>query len=519
VTSVERITRRVALSVGAAGALSVALAACTPTKPGPTTGPTHTPAAPPPWSSLASKVKGPLALPGQADYGQVKLTENPIYDSAEPLAVLTASSAQDVAAALAFAHTYRVPLAMRAGGHSYPGWSSGGAPGTGMPSSLVIDTRGMSGVSVATDGTATVGAGASLAQVYSTLGGAGRAIGAGSCATVGAAGLTLGGGVGVLTRAYGLACDQVQSFQIVTADGRIRTASSSSNPDLFWACRGGGGGHLGVVTSITYRTVAAPTVTTFYYSWPFSAAASVVAAWQSWMPSTDPQLWTTLKLLGGQVHSSGPAISMSGTWIGAPAALSAQLASLFSRIGAALTAQSVATKSYLNAMMGYAGCANVPIAQCQTGPGGALTREPFANTSHIGTTALSSAGIGALIAQVQGAQGVSGMTEGGISMDALGGVVSQVSADDSAFFYRNAPMTIQYTSTFQTGASPDPYWSYVRGFRQAMTPYWGNTAYVNYSDATLTDAPTAYFGSNASRLARIRRTYDPQGLFTQPQSY
>lgn len=507
------------MGAGAAGMLSIALAACAPARPAPTATPTPTPTGPPPWSSLASKVSGTLALPGQAAYGEVKLTENPIYDGAEPLAVLTADSAQDVSRALVFARDYGVPLALRSGGHSYPGWSSGGAPGTGMPPSLVIDTRGMSRVTVAQNGTATVGAGASLAQVYSALGSAGRAIGAGSCATVGAAGLTLGGGVGVLTRSFGLTCDQVESLQIVTADGRIRTASASSEPDLFWACRGGGGGHLGVVTSLTYRTAAAPTVTTFSYSWAFSSAASVVEAWQAWMPGTDSRLWTTLKLLGGQVHGSGPAISMSGTWTGAPGLLGSQLAPLFSRIGAPLAAQSVATTSYLNAMMGYAGCANVPVSRCQTGPGGALSRQPFANTSHIGSSPLPSAGIAALIAQVRAAQTVAGMTEGGISMDALGGVVAKTAASETAFFYRTAPMTVQYTSTFQTGVDPAPYWAYVRGFRTALIPYWGNTAYVNYADAALTDAPAAYFGGNAARLAKVARTYDPRGLFTQPQAY
>jgi hypothetical protein len=513
----SQLTRRSALSLGVAGALGLALAACVPSHP--VTTPTPTPVGPPDWTGLASEVKGTLLRPGQAGYDQVRLTENPIYDGARPLAVLTASSAADVAAGLNFATKYRVPLALRSGGHSYPGWSSGGAAGTGMPSSLVIDLRGMSGVSLNQDGTATVGAGASLADVYSTIGNAGRAIAAGSCATVGASGLTLGGGVGVLVRAYGLTCDQVTSFEIVTADGTVRTANATTNPDLFWACRGGGGGHLGVVTSITYRTVPAPTVTMFYLGWSMSSAASVIAAWQSWAPQADPQLWSTLKLLGGQTHPGGPNISMSGTWIGSPAAFDAQLAPFLAMIDGPLTARSVNTRSYVAAMMSYAGCANTPVAQCQTGPGGALKREPYAATSHVGYTPLDSGAIADLIAQVQGAQNVPGMTEGGISMDSLGGVVGSLAPDATAFVHRKALMTVQYTSTFGVGADPTAYLAYVRGFRAAMTPHWGNTAYVNYADASLTDAATAYFGDNAARLAQIARKFDPKGLFTQPQAY
>jgi FAD binding domain/Berberine and berberine like len=510
----QRVSRRNVLALGVVG---VALAGCTPSQTRPT--PTRTPVGPPDWAALAASITGTLLRPGQAGYDQVRLTENPSYDGARPLAVLTAKSPADVASGLKFAAKYSVPLALRSGGHSYPGWSSGGAAGTGMPSSLVIDTRGMSQVILNSDGTVTVGAGASLADVYSTIGTAGRAIAAGSCATVGAAGLTLGGGVGVLVRAYGLTCDQVTSFQVVTADGAVRTASSTSNPDLYWACRGGGGGHLGVVTTITYRTVAAPTVTTFYLSWAMASAASVIAAWQDWAPTADPRLWSTLKLLGGQSHSGGPGISMSGTWIGPASELNAQFAPFLSAANAPLSERDVNTQTYLQAMLGYAGCGHIPIAQCQTGPGGALTREPYANTSHVAYTKLDSDGIADLIAQVQGAQNVVGMTEGGISMDALGGAVATLAAGATAFVHRAALMTVQYTSTFAVGADPGPYFSYVRGFRAAMTPHWGDSAYVSYADAAIQNSSAAYFGANASRLASIARTYDPHGLFTQPQPY
>lgn len=511
------LTRRDVLVFGAAGAVGLVLAGCAPQPPKPK--PTHTPSGPPDWPSLASDIKGTLRLPGQSGYDQAKLTEDPSYDDSQPLAILTAASPADVAAGLLFAGKYAVPLAIRSGGHSYPGWSSGGAPGTGMPPSLVVDTRGMSQVTVNADGTATVGAGASLATVYSTLGQAGRALAGGSCATVGVSGLTLGGGVGVLVRAYGLTCDALTEVQIVTADGRVRTASATQEPDLFWACRGGGGGHLGVVTSLTFKTVPAPQVTTFYLSWPFKAASSVIAAWQGWAPKADPQLWSTLKLLGGTSHPSGPDISMSGTWLGDPGALDGQFAPFLAAISARPSEKDVATHTYLDAMMRYAGCAGIPLDQCNTGPGGALTRQPYANTSHVGYTPLDAQGIADLVAQVQHAQSVPGLDEGGISMDALGGAVASVAPGDSAFVHRAALMTVQYTSTFADGADPAPFFGYVRGFRSAMTPHWGDHAYVNYADAALADPASAYFGANAPRLARIAKTYDRTGLFTQPQSY
>jgi FAD/FMN-containing dehydrogenase len=473
--------------------------------------------APADWARLSARLDGTLLVPGDGAYDATRRLENPRYDSAMPLAILVAASAADVAAGLAFAAEHDVPLAVRSGGHNYPGWSAGGAAGTGVPPSLVIDTRGMSNIAVGEDGTARVAAGASLAQVYAAVGGAGRALAAGSCATVGVAGLTLGGGVGVLVRAYGLTCDALTELQIVTADGTVRTVSDTADPDLFWACRGGGGGHLGVVTALTFATHPAPTVTTWNLRWPFADAAAVIAAWQSWAPHADPRLWSTLKLLNGARYTAGPGLFLSGTWIGEPDAAAAALRPLLTAVGAQPSQQSSAAHSYLDAMMGYAGCRNIPVQRCTTGPGGKLTRESAAATSHVASAPLGEAGIAVLLALVEAAKDVPGLGEGGVSLDALGGAVADLADDATAFGHRSAMMTVQYTATFQDGADPAPLDSYVHDFRTAMVPYWGYGAYVNYADASITNWADAYFAGNAARLARVRKQYDPHGLFTQPQ--
>ncbi len=146
--------------------------------------------------------------------------------------------------------------------------------------------------------TATVGAGTRLIDFYHGLAAKGRAVPGGSCPTVGIAGLTLGGGIGVTARAYGLTCDSLESLQIVTANGAVLTATASPGQysDLFWACQGGGGGNFGVVTSFTFRTAAGPEPVLFSLSWPWSQAARVVAAWQSWAPNAPDALWSNLHL-------------------------------------------------------------------------------------------------------------------------------------------------------------------------------------------------------------------------------
>jgi len=460
------------------------------------------------WSRLRRSVRGSLVLPSDVTYDRVRLTQNPRYDGQRPLAVLSVASAKDVATAIRFAQDHDVVVAIRSGGHSYPGWSGGGSP-----RALVIDVRPLHGVQFA--GTkATVGAGAALAHVYDAVSRKGRAVAAGSCPTVGVAGLTLGGGVGVLTRAYGLTCDFVRSMQVVTADGQVRTVDRHHDPDLFWALRGGGGGHLGVVTSLTLRTVSAPTLQTAFFQWPASAATQVVTAWQAWAPTADARLWSTVKVLGGQKHANGPVVLVSVTWTGPEPAFDGQLAGLLAHVPAP-TVNSRATRSYREAMFSYAGCSNVPARQCATGPGGALTRESLAATSHVAYALLDSFAIDGLVGRVAAG---GALKEVGVSIDALGGRVSDVAPAATAFVHREALATVQYTATFPPGSAVQAD-RFVRGSRAAMVAHWGDHAYVNYADAKLPRFRQAYFGANAARLAQVRAAYDPHHFFTQPQDY
>jgi FAD/FMN-containing dehydrogenase len=350
--------------------------------------------------------------------------------------------------------------------------------------------------------------------VYDELGPRGRGIPGGSCPTVGIAGLTQGGGVGVLTRAYGLTCDSVTAMQVVLAGGRIVTASADEDSDLFWALRGGGGGHLGVVTSFTFTTFAAPTITRAYVAWPYAAADQVVPQFLRTVPRADRKLWATLKLLGGKSHPSGPALFMSATWTGPASGMSSALQPFLSQVPSPTT-DSRSTASYLDTMLTYAGCSSIPVDQCHTGPGGSLDREAFAATSHIINS--PHVDMGALQAQLSAAQD-SGLKEAGISIDSLGGSVNDVGGDDTAFGHRGALATVQYTATYDSGPATAAT-TYVRGFRSAMTGAWGTGAYVNYADASLSDYQQAYFGANAGRLAQAHATYDPNGFFTQPQDY
>jgi FAD/FMN-containing dehydrogenase len=474
-------------------------------------GPTQS--APPDWQALARAMKGSLLRPTASGYATASRSYNPRFDgSTRPEAIARCATADDVTAAVRFAADARVPFAMRSGGHSYGGWST--SPG------LVVDVSGLNAVTVDTaSGTARIGAGAKLAEVYAGLAARGVAVAGGSCPTVGIAGLALGGGLGVLNRSFGLTCDAIRAVDIVTADGTLRhvSARADADSDLFWALRGGGGGSFGAVTALTMAVRSAPRIATFFYAWDLGRAHDVLAAWQQWVGRTDRKLWSTCKLLADP-GTGRQRVSISGTWTGTPSTLDAQLAPLLATAGSAPTSKARHQLSYAQAMLFEAGCSTSDsAAECIAEALTPQSRQAFAATSSVVGAALPAAAVDAAIAQVKAALNVAGMIEGGVSFDVLGGAVGEVAADATAFVHRQAFAIAQYTATF-SGGDAGPFDAYVRGFRAAMQPWCGDSAYVNYADPSIADHGSAYWGANYARLQQVKRAVDPTGLFTFPQA-
>jgi FAD/FMN-containing dehydrogenase len=472
-----------------------------------------TPAKPADWAALAKDLDGLLIRPGDSRYTSARKLFQPQYDSIKPSAVAYVSGTHDVATCLAFAKKHNVPVTARSGGHSYAGWSTG----TG----LVLDVGELAGISTGS-GSATVGAGARLIDVYDGLAAHRVTVPAGSCPTVGVTGLALGGGVGLTGRAYGLTCDNLTSAEIVTADGKARKVSASSDADLFWALRGGGGGNFGVVTSLSFRTHPAPECAYAFLSWPWSKAAAVVRAWQAWAPSAPDAMWADLHLL---VWADGRTqLGSTVNYLGSATSLANQI----DRLSVAPEAHPVHTASYqetMQVMAGVAGwteaAAHLPGSLPGQRPTGKVTRESYGAKSDIFTRPLSAAG--ALVAAVErypktGPQGGSA----GVAFDALGGAINRVKAADTAFVHRNGLFLAQYTANYPAGVvggtGADRSWSWLNGVWTSMRPYASGQAYQNYIDPRLTGWEQAYYGANATRLRSVKRTYDPSGLFHFPQS-
>ncbi|MEU9475767.1 FAD-dependent oxidoreductase [Streptomyces sp. NPDC048191] len=463
------------------------------------------------WTGLAHDLDGTLVRPGDATWATAHQLYNTRFDGLKPAAVAYVAHADDIRTTLAYAQAHGVRVSIRNGGHSYAGYSSG-------DNRLILDVSRLNRIRVS-GGTAVVGAGAKLIDVYRGLAAKGVTIPAGSCPTVGVSGLVLGGGHGVASRAYGLTCDSLTQATVITADGTQVTANASSHSDLFWALRGAGNGNFGVVTELQFRTHPAPQAVTAYMTWPWAKAAAVLKAWQEWGPSQPDEIWSSLHLECSPGRT--PAVSVACFSLGTYGELQNAVDRLAHAAGANASSVTLRRRGYEEAMEIYAGCSSFSAdAQCHLpgstpgrSPQGRLGRETYTARSDFFDRSLSAAGIQTVLRQIASVRGGAGS----IAFTALGGAVNRVSPTATAFVHRRSRMLAQYIASWGAGASGGTAQSWLTSAHNAMKPYASGAAYQNYTDPTLTDWKKAYYGDAVTRLGKVKMSYDPQRFFSYAQ--
>ena len=474
------------------------------------------------WAALGRELPpGALLRPGDQGYPAARLLFDPRFDGLRPAGIASCGTAANVASCISFARRFGLPIAARSGGHSYAGWSS--------TTGLMVDVGPMQSFRV--DGSrVTVGAGLRLIDFYTQLAARGLAVPGGSCPTVGIAGLTLGGGVGVLGRQYGLTCDNLVGLEMVTADGRIRQVDAGHDPDLLWASQGGGGGNFGIATSFTFTARPLASLTQFFLSWPWSQAARVVGGWQGWAPHLSDQWWANLHLAAAPGAAVPLSVQVGGTFLGSPADAGGELSRLFAAVGSDPSSGEPFESPYLHAMLIEAGCSDlttgpVPPARVAARPPARRSAGARARAGQVRFLHPAAAGVRAGFADSRRGA-VSGSTprgggSGGIALDACGGAINKPGPGDTAFVHRDALFLAQYTTTWATGAAGGGVGrqrDWQRTWYQEMRPYASGQAYQNYIDPALANWRQAYYGANYPRLARIKAAYDPGRLFRFPQA-
>jgi FAD/FMN-containing dehydrogenase len=452
------------------------------------------------WKALAGDLDGTLLGPGRRAIGTAVRLYNPRFDKLEPLVVVQAASADDIVTTVKFAARSGLHLQARSGGHSYVGASA-------AQGAIQLDVRRLSSLRYdAASKTMTVGAGAGILPVHAALDPHGRTIPTGTCATVGAAGLTLGGGLGVEDRAFGLTCDALESVTIVTPDGALVTADVDRHPDLLWACRGGGGGNFGVVTKFRYRTFPAYSMSTFYLRWDEAATERVIKGWQRRARVQSKTSWSNLHLdaSSGRVVPAVFGVSFDGQG-------PAESAAVVAAIGVEPAGHVLSTRPHLSGVLALAGCSDRTVEQCRLPPHGTLPREISVAGSDVLGTALAPASVRRL-AQLMRARAAAGLPAS-VIVDPLGGRIAEGSAAGSAFPWRDAFATVQWyvgMPTVPTAAAVASTYDWIdQGHRAVAASAVG--AYVNYLEPGR--PVSSYYGKSYPRLRRLRRRYDPDRLF------
>jgi hypothetical protein len=448
------------------------------------------------WSALRSALAGELLLPGAPGYEAARRSAIGNFDHVRPRAVALCTTPSDVSETLAFARRTGVRVAPRSGGHCFGGRSS--------TEGIVIDVSPMRSVSVV-DGMATVGAGARLGDLYDVLADHGFTLPAGCGPRVGIAGLTLGGGLGLLGRRHGLTSDWLRAAQVVLADGRVVECDAERLPDLFWALRGAGGGQFGVVTSLVFDTVPAPEATGFHLQWTQEHAAAVVEAWQSCAPIGPDELGASV--LVSAEGDEPPVVTLLGTMVGAEAEASQQLDVLFARAGAEPTSGWRAFGPYreMKRRMSELGDPDDP-------------RHPYSKSQFFGSP-LPADAIAALVEHLA-TDRVAGQTRE-LDFSPWGGAYNRVPADATAFPHRDALFLLKHGVVLEPDASQaerEAARSWLQRSWELARPWGSGGAYVNFPDLDLEDWQRAYHGSNYERLRQVKRTYDPENVFRFAQS-
>ncbi len=430
------------------------------------------------WEGLSTALGGKVLLPDSPQFAGAKQVFNTNYNGLTPAAVVTPTSAADVQKAMAFAAAHNLKVAPRSGGHSYIGASTANG-------AMVLDLRQLPGDANydAATGQVTVTPATSLYTMHRTLAAAGRGVPTGTCPSVGAAGHALGGGMGAQSRHAGLLCDQLTSASVVLPSGQVVTASAASNPDLFWALRGGGGGNFGVTTSLTFATFPTKDVDVVNLNFPPQSFAQVLVGWQNWLRTADRNSWALADATADAtgMHCRILATCPAGSGNSAAAAIT-------QAVGLQPSGTENHTFNYMD-LVNYLAVGN-------------LNPSPLGYVGGSDVFATVNAGVAQGIASAVNAfpRGAGRMLA---IMHALDGALATVAPGATAFPWRRQSALVQwYVETGDPAAATN----WLNTAHQAVQPY-SVGGYVNYIEAN--QPPSRYFGPNLSQLSAVRQKYDP----------
>jgi FAD/FMN-containing dehydrogenase len=438
------------------------------------------------WNALQRDIDGTVIQKGDNGYPKAHQLFDPRFDTLHPAAIVKCTSAADVATTIAFAHKQKLKCRPRAAGHSYVGASS-------MNGGVVIDVSKIAQKKYdAGSRVATIGAGAGLYDVHAALADHGRTIPTGTCPTVGAAGLTLGGGLGIASRQFGLTCDQLDGLTMVTAAGKTFTVNADQHSDLFWASRGGGGGNFGIVTSFRIHTQSTYRMGFFLLTFPWSHAAQVIKGWSHRVNAMPRTAWANLHV---EASGGNTDIRVVGTCRAGDE--NSEAHAMENAVGVAPTSVSTFQKTYLQGIQFLGGGTTSSRTTFAAGSDIIKQMSPALATTIV-TLVRNRANHGKSVAVI---------------LDPLTGAVQDKGTKATAFPWRSHLCDIQWYIGLPNGASSSAVQSAYDWIGKAHEQVKSSStgAYINYLEPGRRLGN--YYGPNLARLKSIKAQVDPTNFF------
>jgi FAD/FMN-containing dehydrogenase len=414
-----------------------------------------------------------LLMDGDPGYDEARSVWNAMIDR-RPAAVARCHSTAEVAAAVRFARADHLEIGVRCGGHNIAGLA---VPEGG----LMIDLTPMNAVRVDPDSErAWVQGGALLGELDRAAQQYGLATTAGNVSHTGVGGLTLGGGMGWLARQFGLACDNVTAYELVTANGEVVRASATENPDLFWGLRGGGG-NFGIVTEFEFRLHQVGTqALVAEFAFPLEQGFEVMHGWRELNASAPRQATFTAGI-------SADGLVVGFVWVGDPAA-GRQLVRAFRALGRPV-AEEVDEMPYLALQ-----------SRDDSIQGHRYRRYWKGHYFKV----LTDDAIRVLLQRGSGGSFPSG------SLQAYGGAIADVPDDDAAFSQRDTLFEFVTSTRWEDPADDDARITAVRRYAASLDQY-AEGAYVNTLNGE--SIRRAFPPAKLARLTALKDTYDPANIF------
>jgi UDP-N-acetylenolpyruvoylglucosamine reductase len=440
---------------------------------------------------LQRQVAGQVIAPGDADYEDARRVHNGMIDR-RPAAVLQCTGPQDVAAAIAISKDAGVDLSVRGGGHSAPGFGTNDG-------GIVIDLSPLQSVEVdAERETARAGGGCTWKGFNEATHAYGLATTGGIIGSTGIAGLTLGGGIGYLARKHGLTCDNLLSAEVVTAEGETVVASASSNSDLFWALRGGGG-NFGVVTTFEYRLHPVAEIYGGPIVYPVDRAEDLMGLYREYIANAPEELGGFLGF-----HLAPPLPFLPEEWHFKNVCLAVLCWTGPMEEGEKMVRPFFDVTEPIGSFVGPMPYPALNVAFDDLVPKGLqhYWKASFARELSDGAIKVH-AEHGAKVPSIQTA----------VHLYPLHGAVQRVGADETAFAYRDVEFSPVIAGMWDNPADNARNIAWVSGYHEALKPFSVDGGYINFMDADDQGRVQDNYRGNYARLAAVKAKYDPENVF------